>query len=413
MMKPLSAILAVPRRALIALMLLLCPVVGLLSQPAAAQENDRSATERRLEALQNQIEQDRNRLSETTEAAEATQKKLQNLKREIALREELSATYERRLQQLSAERDSLRASLDDLEQRLGTLREEYQGRATHAYKYGRLHDVGLILAAQSINQMLIRIQYLHRFADQRRDKLSTIQSAANEMAQRRQALDSTRQRTEQLLVEAQREQENLRRLRNDQEELVHELRAQGESLRENIEEKQSAAQQLEAQIRRMVAAENERTNENAPTAAEREAYANLSASFEQNRGRLPWPSEGVITEGYGNRVDPVYGTQTRHPGIFIATNPQAEVRSVFDGTVSGIDFVPGYGQYLVVRHGDFLSVYSNLSLIYVKEGESISAGQVLGRAGTESEPRGAGLFFAVFDKNQNAAIDPTEWLRDQ
>jgi len=387
--------------------------IFLLASPGAlalAQQGDRSTTERRLETLKEQIEQDQNRLSETSQAEQATQKKLRNLRREIALREELSATYERRLQQLSAERDSLRASLDALEARIDELREEYEYRATHAYKYGRLHDVGLILAAQSINQMLIRIQYLNRFADQRRDRLSSIQSAANEMAQRRQSLDSTRQRTEQLLAEAGREKANLRRLRSNQQDLVRALQAQGESLREEIEEKRSAAQQLEAQIRRMVAAENERTREDAPTAAEREAYANLSASFEQNRGQLPWPADGVVTEGYGTRTSE-YGTQTRHPGVFIATNPQAEVRGVFDGTVSGIDFVPGYGQYLVVRHGDFLSVYSNFSLIYVKEGDAVSAGQVLGRAGTEAEPRGAGLFFAVFDKDTNAATDPTNWLR--
>lgn len=383
--------------------------------PAAAQtqpDSERVATEQRLEQLKKQIEQDRQRLSETAEAEKASRQTLENLKREIALREELSATYQRRLQQLRIERDSLRSSLAEMRERLDELRSEYQNRAEHAYMYGRLHDIGLILAAQSINQMLIRVRYLHRFADQRRDKLSSIRATASELQQQQADLDSAEAETEQLLAEVKSEQDNLQRLRNDRQQLVQELRAQRSSLKEKIEEKRSAAQELEAQIRRMIAAETERAErEESPEA--RAEFENLSASFEQNQGNLPWPAEGVVTESFGDRTDPVHGTTTRHPGILIGTNPQEEVRCIFNGTVTGVDFVPGYGTYLVVRHGNYLSVYSNFSMLYVSEGDDVQAGQVLGRAGTESEPRGAGVFFAVFDMSTNDAVNPLSWLRDQ
>jgi septal ring factor EnvC (AmiA/AmiB activator) len=72
--------------------------------------------------------------------------------------------------------------------------------------------------------------------------------------------------------------------------------------------------------------------------------------------------------------------------------------------------VPGYGTYLVVRHGEYLSVYSNFSSLYVSQGETVEAGQVLGLAGTEAEPRGAGVFFAVFDRSESTSVDPTQWL---
>ena len=96
--------------------------------------------------------------------------------------------------------------------------------------------------------------------------------------------------------------------------------------------------------------------------------------------------------------------------ILIATNPEEQVRAVFRGTVSGIDFVPGYGTYLVLRHGEYLSVYSNFSSLYVSQGEQVEAGEVLGLAGTEDEPRGAGVFFAVFDRSKSTSVDPTQWL---
>ncbi len=377
-----------------------------------AQSSDRAATERRLEQLKEQIRQDQERLSETTEEEEATRQRLENLGREIALRQELAATYQQRLKELRAERDSLRSSLQHLGSRLNTLKTQYQRRAQHAYKYGRLNDLALILAANSINQMLIRVQYLHRFAQQRRERLASIRQATTDLRSRREALQASQQRTEELLNEVQAERENLRRLQKQRRTVIAELRDERESLKEEIDRKQSAAQELEARIRETIASSE---SENAParrTPAERAAYEELSASFEENRGQLPWPADGVVTEPYGDRVDPVYGTTTRHPGILIATNPEASVRAVFNGEVATIDFVPGYGQYLVVRHGDYLSVYSNFSALYVTEGQPVEAGALLGRAGTNDEPRGAGVFFAVFDKTTGAAVNPRRWLHD-
>lgn len=387
-------------------------LLGLSVHGIARAQSDRAATERRLEQLKEQIQQDQERLSETAEAEEATRQRLENLRREIALRQELTTTYQRRLKELRAERDSLRSSLQNLDRRLNTLKTQYQRRAQHAYKYGRLNDIALILAANSINQMLIRVQYLHRFAEQRREKLTSIRQTTADLQSRREDLQASQARTEELLDEAQAERENLRQLQEQRRTVIAELRAERETLKEEIDRKQSAAQELESRIREMIASSE---SENAPagrTPAERAAYEELSASFVENRGKLPWPADGVVTEPYGDRVDPVYGTTTRHPGILIATNPGASVRVVFNGEVAAIDFVPGYGQYLVVRHGDYLSVYSNFSELYVTEGQSLEAGQLLGRAGTNEEPRGAGVFFAVFDKTTGEAINPRRWLRN-
>jgi septal ring factor EnvC (AmiA/AmiB activator) len=157
----------------------------------------------------------------------------------------------------------------------------------------------------------------------------------------------------------------------------------------------------------------ERRHEQQPEAEQAEQAAlsaNLSASFEQNKGELPWPAKGAITEGFGNRVDPVHGTKTYHPGILIATNPEEQVRAVFRGTVSGVDFVPGYGTYLVLRHGDYMSVYSNFSTLYVAQGDTVESGEVIGLSGTDDQPRGAGVFFAVFDRSKSTSVDPTTWL---
>jgi len=400
--------------ALVSLFLLLAVV----PEPVLAQQDlqsRRASTEQRLQTLKQQIQQRQNRLEKTAAAAEASQEKLERIQREIALREELVATYRQRLEQLQVERRQLRDTLQTLQQRMTRLREEYRDRVVHAYKYNRLPDIALILASRSINQMLVRIRYLQRFAQQRQSQRTEVQQAAGRLRESRDDLREKEAQTEELLAEARNERKNLQALKADREEMIADLRSRRSELEEEIEERQAQAQRLEQQIRQ-IAEKLERRSEGRSEAqqAERAAVsASLSASFEENKGNLPWPASGAITEPFGNRVDPVHGTETYHPGILIATNPEEQVRAVFQGTVSGVDFVPGYGTYLVLRHGEYLSVYSNFSSLYVSEGERVEAGQVLGLAGTEQDPRGAGIFFAVFDRSKSSSVDPTQWLSSQ
>jgi septal ring factor EnvC (AmiA/AmiB activator) len=395
--------------ALLAVLAVLFPPCTLAQQELQAR---RASTEERLENLKQQIERSQSRLKETAKAEKTTQDKLDNLEREIALREELVATYQQRLAQLEDEQTALRDTLRRFQERLDDLQQEYRDRVLHAYKYNRIPDLALILASRSINQMLVRIRYLQRFAQQRQRQRSDVKQAATQVRESRRQLKQKQARTEQLLAEAKTERENLRALKADREQVVDQLRARRSELKKQIQQKQSQARRLEEQIRQIVAKierENEQKTE-AQQAEQAALSANLSASFEQNKGQLPWPATGAITEGFGNRVDPVHGTTTYHPGILIATNPEEQVRAVFRGTVSGVDFVPGYGTYLVVRHGEYLSVYSNFSSLYVSQGETVEAGEVIGLSGTEEEPRGAGVFFAVFDRSQSTSVDPTAWL---
>jgi len=396
------------------LRILLWALVASLVLPPTAYGQDveaqRRSTQKRLKQLQQQIDQEKATLQKTRKAEEATQKKLKSLQREIALREELVSTYQTRLRQLGQERSALRDTLNTLQGRLAALRDEYRQRLVHAYKYGRLHELALLLASRSINQMLVRARYLRQFAADRREQRSAIQTAADEVRRSREQLAEKRAETRDLLAEARTERENLRALERDRRAVINELRARRSELEEEIEEKQEQAQQLERRIRKLVARANREAEDASAGNSPPSISKSLAASFQQNRGALPWPAEGAVTVGFGDQVDPVHGTTTYHPGILIATRPEAPVRAIFDGVVSGIDFVPGYGTYVVVRHGEYLSVYSNFSSLSISENQRISAGQVLGQSGTENEPRGASVFFGVVNRSTSEFVDPSQWL---
>ncbi|WP_412067165.1 murein hydrolase activator EnvC family protein [Rubrivirga sp. IMCC43871] len=136
---------------------------------------------------------------------------------------------------------------------------------------------------------------------------------------------------------------------------------------------------------------------------------NLTGSFRSNRGRLPQPVDGTVTGPFGTRRDGVTGTTTSSPGIDYSTAPGAPVRSVFEGVVQRVGTIPTYGTYIMVTHGEFVTLYGNLSNVAVSQGATVRAGQVLGRSGTPAQRRGAKLFFALYDGGQ--AVNPSGWLR--
>jgi len=393
----------------IRLVLICLFLAGLAPTTWAQQTSDRATTEARLSELKQQIEEDQRRLTETTEAERATMETLQNLDRQIALREELIRNYQRRVIQITYESDTLRNSLTDLESELGRQKKQYRTRAEHAYKYGRMHDLALILSAKSINQMLVRVRYLHRFAEKRRTKLSDILSAGDELRARRTELEEVLARNEHLLSEAEKEQRNLAQLQRNRRGVVTELRQQRTTIERSIEQSQAAASELENRIRELTAAAS--TRRRVAEAADPRAAAEFTAmtgSFLQNRGRLPWPTSGVVSEPFGDVINPVYGTKTPNPGVIIETPPSAEVRSIFDGQVIDVSILPEYGTYVVVEHGEYKTVYSNFSMTYIAEGDRVKAGQIIGRAGTDAEPKGTAVFFALF--KEGAPIDPVPWL---
>ncbi len=380
---------------------------------ATGQENDaadreRQATRQRLADLKAQIAEDKQHLSETTQAEQASLKTLEQLDRQIALRKELIRNYGRRMNQISSEMGTLRTTLSSLENELEILRNQYRSRAAHAYKHGRMHDLALIASSKSINQMLVRVRYLHRFAQQRRDRLAEIQTTQEETEERNEQLKNILDDNERLLDEERSEQQNLERLHQSRTRVITDLRAKRSTIEQSLETKRAAARDLENRIRELIAATDRnrlRAREDFATAEE---YAALSGSFLENRGQLPWPVKGVLREPFGDTVNPVYGTRTRNPGIIIETPSSAEVRAIFDGRIIDISVLPEYGRYVVIEHGVYKSVYSNFSDTFIAEGDLVQTGQPIGQAGTPNEPKGTALFFALF--KEGSPIDPSPWL---
>lgn len=397
-------------------MVLLVSMTG----PAYAQETAVKETEVRLQQLRQQIADDERRLQSTQQEEQASAQQLADLNRQIAMREELVDVYARRIGEMRAEEDSLAALVSTQERDLADLRRDYTARATHAYKYGRQHDVALILAAESINQMLIRIGYLRRFSNERRGRLNELYEANARFNEAREALSGRLADVQILLTQADREQERLANLKTDRETEVRRLRSLRVDLSQELDNKRTMARELSDRIAALIAsarpaparpgAQPGAGSGGFPSAGSLDlATLNaLSASFRAARGSMAWPASGSVQEPFGEVTNPVYGTRTPNPGILIATGASAEIRAVAAGRVSTVDVMPDIGSYIIVEHGDYHTVYGNFSLIYTQAGAMIQPGDLIGRGGTTNEPRGNAVFFSIFE---NAIpVDPARWL---
>lgn len=422
-------------------------LILIVAPPVVAQQQTQQAAEQRLRELRAQIDLYEQELRTVRSDEASALEGLRTIDREIATREELIRAYQQRYGELRTEAIAIENEIENTRQEMEQLREDYARYTRSAYMRGRVGDLALILSAGSINEMLIRSRYLERLSAQRREAARQITSKQEELANRLTQLEANAAQIEANLAETRAEQSQLAVRQRERSEMVAQLRRRGVSIEQEVRRREQEANQLETRIQQLIAeaeAERRRLAEEArlreeeerrlaaareeaarrgetppprpadprpapltPTISEAE-FRRLSGNFRQNQGRIPWPINGVVTERFGNRTNPVTGTVTNTPGIVISAGPGTPVRSVFSGEVARIAVIPEWGTYVIVSHGDYQTVYGNLSGVSVSRGQRVEAGGTIGLSGTMSEPQGASLFFAVF--GNGGALDPGRWL---
>ena len=136
----------------------------------------------------------------------------------------------------------------------------------------------------------------------------------------------------------------------------------------------------------------------------------LAANFASNKGKLPWPvKSGIVVRRFGSQPHPVVKTVTVNSnGVHIETEVGTKAKAIFSGTVSEVQAVPGANKAVMVRHGDYLSIYNNLSKVHVKKGDVVSLGQDLGQVATNSSSGKTTLYFMIY-KNMDK-LDPADWI---
>jgi septal ring factor EnvC (AmiA/AmiB activator) len=399
------------------------------------------STRSQIEALEDQIKSYADRLNIATERYEETYRQYQELTRLISLQQERIRQLRQEQRHINDEIKLIETNVKLLEAELSRLIEQYKETLIYLYKHGRTTELALVLSSTSINQLLVRSYYLSKFDDHRRKQAEQIESAQREFELSRADLEVSRERNTEVLAEIQvqtaelqnqeaLQKRNVEAMQRDQTNLQNQLSITRQQAQELIdvlnqldaeEERVRLAEadyQRRLAIARSIADENEREAAVArlnrgtvrELAVSEDEIAAFETKFRSRKGQLPWPVEGgTITEKFGVRRHPVFRTETPSLGVDIAVPANSTVRAVNDGYVVRIQPFPGYGDLVMVNHGQYITAYGNLSTIYVNQNQVLRQGDLVGLSGDTDSMRGEVLFFLV--REGGTIVNPELWLQ--
>lgn len=369
--------------------------------------------ERKKEALQREIELAEKNLTKTTNGKKLTLSQINAIKAQVRLMQEKISTINSEIKNLDHQITENTSKVQNLKMRLTDLKKEYAGMIRFAQRNRNAYDkMMFIFAAKDFNQAYKRIKYLQQFGQYRKKQAAYIQGTEKDLSNKIVVLDQDLKNKSNLLKSQVNEKTKLDKKKGEQTAVLSQLSKQEKQYKQDIQKKKQQQAVIDRQIKaeiarqialarkkaeeqareaeRLAAASAKNDNKPAPATSNKPktnseilrsspADAKLSDAFESNRGSLPWPVErGYISSHFGAyMVDQASG---RNEGVTFQTSEGAAVRAVFNGKVSTI--FDKFGKYyVIVKHGEYFTVYENLKSVSVSRGDNVSTKQTIGVAG--------------------------------
>ncbi|HTX88141.1 MAG TPA: peptidoglycan DD-metalloendopeptidase family protein [Bacteroidales bacterium] len=396
-------------------------VIALLSFSQTTQEQ----LQRKKKQLEDEIKLTGTLLEQTRNSRQASLNRLQLLDQQIGKRQSLITTITREVDGIQVQIDLQNQQIKKLNTDLAKMKDEYARMIYYAYKnlnaYNRLL---FIFSAKDFNQAFDRLRYYQQYSASRRTQAELIRDKQIEITRSQRELEETKAAKMALLTSQQSHITTLTTEKEEKDRTVEELTQKEKQLKASLKDKQEAARKLQNEIEKLIAAEirvsaaktkGTGKNEVQKGAAETGLFLTpvemeLSSSFASNKGRLPWPAEkGIITGTFGEHPHPVLKyVKTKNNGVDIATEKGASVRAVFNGKVSRVMSFPNLNKVVIIRHGEYLTVYSNLEEVYVKDGDMVTTKQVIGNVHTDPEDAKTEIHFEIW--LGKTIQNPQEWL---
>jgi septal ring factor EnvC (AmiA/AmiB activator) len=375
---------------------------------------DKAALQRERDAIQAKIATTEKLLNQTASNKQNAVGQLRLINERMNLREQLIRHHESEIRSLERNMSNTDSEIRALEGHIAVLKEEYARMIQAAHKQSLSHNPWMYLfAAEDFTQAVIRFQLLQSYSSLRKEHVQQIEASQLSLAENRTSLESKRAERQAVLADVKAERDKLAGDRKTRSALVESLKGEESRLQAEVRKAEAEKQRLNDAIRKIIEAELK---------AERESSAGefaltpegkiVSAAFESNRASLPWPvMRGVLTGKFGRQPHPsLPGITIDNNGIDISTESGSSALAVFGGTVSSVFSIPGAGQTIILSHGAFRTVYSNLETASVSKGDQLETGEKLGTVRTQNNQ--SILHFEVWQVQGNSQTpqDPARWL---
>lgn len=361
-------------------------------------------------------------LNETQKNKKGTENKLNLLKRSIKQSANYINALNKEIGLLDENISSLQASRLSHQERLERLCDEYAQTTRALYSHHKYFSpILFIVSADNFNQALRRFRYLQQVAANRKYQAQEIAKITQQLKTEEELLTENRIQKETAVSAKELEQQRLEQQRRKRNDELASLKKKESSLKQKQKEQQKKADKLNQKIQDMIAAEIKRQKDEAAKKAKQEGKKDpyelskeeklVAGNFEANKGKLPRPVEkGFISGHFGVQPHPFLDkVQINNKGTYFQIPAGSDARAVFEGEVTQCFSVPGSNQSVIVKHGNYRTVYSNLVTLYVKVGDKISTKQKIGKVFTDTEnDNKTELYFMLYKDTE--IQNPENWL---
>jgi septal ring factor EnvC (AmiA/AmiB activator) len=351
-------------------------------------------------------------LSETTTKKKNSVGELTALNQRIHEQENLIGSIRGEVNLLDDDIDENNEFISALQDDLKKLRKEYATMLFAAQKANNSATrLAFLFSASSFEHMIMRMRYMKQYAERRKTQATAIIAVQEELSGQVKQIEKKKKEKNILLNDELSENKNLTGLKQKQNQLVKTLEKEEKSLKHDLEETKKALAQLDKKIEAIIKEELElAAREARGKSANNASSVALSASFEENKKKFPWPVQGFISQGFGRQKHPVIkGVYVDNIGINIQTAENEKVKSLFDGEVRELALTPLVGYSIIIRHGEYFTIYSGLKEVFVKRGQKVTINQEIGQVLSNSDGISE-LRFRIY-KN-STALDPQLWLKN-
>ena len=388
----------VHKKAILFLSLIIISGVGII--PSIFAQNAKQDLELKRKKLLADIANTQKILKQAQDQTKESLSYLSALRNQVRNRRRLVQSIGQEIKQIDRQIKKRTNRIDTLQSDISNLKSYAAELVYNGYRMSNNQTrLNFIFSSANFNQMLKRQQYLKRMMEYLKDQLKLIEAAEEEERTLVQKLIDNRNE-KLMLLKQRKDEENVMAMDElEMEKLVKALKGKEEEIKQDLIKKQKAEKELEAAIRKAIEEEIRKAKEEEERRRQELARkkkrkreetllpgpdVQLSKEFRSNYGRLPWPiGNGYISEQFGTHAHPqLSNIQTENNGINITSTKGATATAVFEGVVSAIVEVPGMQLTVLVKHGEYFTVYSNLIVVEVNKGDEVAIGQTIGVVNT-------------------------------
>jgi septal ring factor EnvC (AmiA/AmiB activator) len=356
-----------------------------------------------------EIENIENIISDTKKDKDFSFNKINLLSRKISIRNEIIENLSSEIEEIATKINILSLDISSRNNEIQDLKNEYKKIIYISYyRLKNFNQLMFLLSSNSINQAYRRFYYLRQYAMHRKNLLNRISGEILFIENNISDLKSEKDKKIALLNDKERETGKLQEDKKIQKNLIAEYNKKEINLKRDLKELQESARRIEQEIEKIIKEEALVKLKQSKKAAT--ADLKLSKNFSANKGKLPWPVEnGTVISFFGEHPHPVFkGIMIKNDGIDISASCNSSIRCIFDGVISKIFAIKGANFAVIIRHGNFLSVYQNLQVVNVKIGEQVRTKQIIGTSYCDNLNNISTVHFGLWQ--ELTKLNPVEWL---